>query len=124
MASGTRKAVKVRVELGGASAPTRDATLRGLSPPEGHGRGPSAPTPSASRGFLGHSIRVKISEGLDQDVDNIVQHVGLWPSKAEFIRDAVRRYRNRWIDEARRVKEQTEGGGDPTGGRPDNPRCT
>jgi Arc/MetJ-type ribon-helix-helix transcriptional regulator len=57
-------------------------------------------------------LNVRLPKGLRQDCDEIVRYTGRWSSLADFIRDAVRRYRNRWVDEMRSAKERLneEGG--------------
>ena len=100
------------------SASKQDSAHQPFSLPERYARTPSVPRKRTHRESLGNSTSLKLTEGLEQDIDDIVQHIGLWSSKAEFYRDAIRRYRNRWIDEARRIKRQLEGNNTgETGGR-------
>ena len=94
----------------GARAPKRDPALRAFSPQGSHPEGQFTPPASTCRESPGKSIRVKLPAGLRRDLEDIVQHLDLWPNLTEFIRDAIRHERNRWIDEACRVKEQLEEG--------------
>ena len=55
---------------------------------------------------MGTSIRVRLPMGLKRDVEDIVQYLDQWSSPTEFIRDAIRRHRNRWVDEMRSAREQ------------------
>jgi len=55
-------------------------------------------------------MRVRLSTGLNRDIKDIVQYLDLWPNRAEFIRDAIRKERDRRIEEARVAKEKLEGG--------------
>jgi Arc/MetJ-type ribon-helix-helix transcriptional regulator len=94
----------------GARAPKQDPALRAFSPQGSHPEGQFTPPASTRRRFLGKLAKARISEGLDRDVDDIVQNLDLWSSRADFFRDAIRRLRNRWIDEARGVKEELDKG--------------
>jgi len=94
----------------GATTSTRDATLRGFSPQGSHLGGQFKPPARTRRGSLSGSVRVKLPVGLKRDVEDIVQFLDLWSNPTEFIREAIRHERNRWIDEARGVKEQLEEG--------------
>jgi len=51
---------------------------------------------------------VNLSGGLNYDIELIVEYLALWPNKAEFIRDAIRKERDRRIEEAREAKEKLE----------------
>jgi len=51
---------------------------------------------------------VNLSGGLNYDIELIVEYLALWPNKAEFIRDAIRKERDRRIEEARGAKEKLE----------------
>jgi len=94
----------------GARAPKQDPALRAFSPQGSHPEGQFTPPVSTRRRSLDKLAKARISEDLDRDVGDIVQNLDLWSSKAEFYREAIRMYRNRWIDEARWKKEQREGG--------------
>jgi len=102
-------------EAKGARAFGQSATLRRISPPRDHlgGRG-KAPT-GTHRESLTDSIRVKLPAGLKRDVKQIVEYLGLWHTEAEFVRDAVRKLRNRWIDEARQTERELEEGDETRG---------
>jgi len=66
------------------------------------------PTKDIRMESLDSSIRVRIPKGLKEDVKEIVTYLGLWSNEAEFIREAVRSERNKWIEEARKKKERLE----------------
>ena len=51
---------------------------------------------------------MNLSGGLNYDIELIVEYLALWPNKAEFIRDAIRKERDRRIEEAREAKEKLE----------------
>jgi Arc/MetJ-type ribon-helix-helix transcriptional regulator len=97
------------VSLKGARATERDPALRASSPQGSHSEGQFRPPASTRRESLGESIRVKLPAGLRHDVEEIVECLGLWPNLAEFIRDAIRDKRDRWIEEARLRKKELAG---------------
>jgi len=88
----------------------QDPAHEPFSPQGGHLGGQFKPPARTRRGSLSDSVRVKLPVGLKRDVGDIVQFLDLWSNPTEFIRDAIRHERNRWIDEARGVKEQLEEG--------------
>lgn len=65
-------------------------------------------TGEVHRESLRSSVRVRMTKGMKDDVDTIVQYVGLWKDQSEFARDAIRRLRDRWIFEARRARKDLE----------------
>jgi Arc/MetJ-type ribon-helix-helix transcriptional regulator len=61
------------------------------------------------------SIKVRVPPTLLSDIEDIVEHLGRWSNRSEFVRDAIRDERDRWIEEARRVKAELEGGREHAG---------
>ena len=93
-----------------ARAPKRNVATRGFSPQEGYSVGQSKPAESTRRESTMTSIRVNLPAGLRRDSEEIVQHLDLWSNPTEFYREAIRVYRNHWIDEARQAKKKFEEG--------------
>jgi Arc/MetJ-type ribon-helix-helix transcriptional regulator len=56
------------------------------------------------------SIKVRVPPTLLSDIKDIVEHLGRWSNRSEFCREAIRDKRDRWIEEARRVKAELESG--------------
>lgn len=94
----------------GARAPASNVKAQEFSLRQSHPSGQSAPPRGTRREPLGTSVRVKLPQGLRLDSEEIVQYVGLWSSPSEFYREAIRNERNRWVDEAHRIKEQLDKG--------------
>jgi Arc/MetJ-type ribon-helix-helix transcriptional regulator len=95
----------------GASTHGRNTVPSRFSLQEHHTKTPYVPHKRTPRESLNDPVNVRLPKGLRQDCNEIVQYTGRWSSLADFIRDAVRRYRNRWIDEVRRIKRELEESG-------------
>ena len=91
-----------------AIAHEKNSSSNGFSPQESSSGSQERPTKSTRMESLDSSVRVRIPKGLKEDVKEIVMYLGLWSNEAEFIREAIRNERNRWIEEARKKKEQFE----------------
>jgi len=91
-----------------ATAQEKNSDSNGFLLQESNPRSQERPTKDAHRESLDSSVRVRIPRGLKEDVKEIVAYLGLWSNEAEFIREAIRNERNRWIEEARKKKEQFE----------------
>jgi len=91
-----------------ASTYGKNSSSNEFSPQESSSGGQKRPTKSTRMESLDSSIRVRIPRGLKEDVKELVAYLGLWSNEAEFIREAIRNERNRWIEEARKKKEQFE----------------
>jgi Arc/MetJ-type ribon-helix-helix transcriptional regulator len=95
----------------GARAQEQDTAIRELSPPEDASEGHSKPSRNTrEESAMGDSIRIKLPAGLRREIEEIVEYLGLWSNLTEFCRDAIRDKRDRWVEEARRVKAELEGG--------------
>ena len=55
---------------------------------------------------MGPPLNVRLPEGLRRDCEEIVKYTDRWSSLADFVRDATRIHRDRWIDEAHRSKDR------------------
>jgi len=86
----------------------KNSSSNAFSPQESNPRSQERPTKDTRMGSLDSSVRVRIPKGLKEDVKEIVMYLGLWSNEAEFIREAIRNERNKWIEEARKKKEQFE----------------
>jgi hypothetical protein len=86
----------------------KNSDSNGFSLQESSLRSQKRPPKDTRRESLDSSIRVRIPKGLKEDVKEIVMYLGLWSNETEFIREAIRNERNRWIEEARKKKEQFE----------------
>ena len=95
-------------ELKRASTCGKSYNSNGFSLHESSSGSQNRPTKSTRRESLDSSIRVRIPRGLREDIKEIVVYLGLWPNETEFIREAIRSERNRWIEEARKKKERLE----------------
>ena len=91
-----------------ASTYGKNSSSNEFSPQESNPRSQKRPTKSTRRESLDSSLRVRIPRGLKKDVKEIVAYLGLWSNETEFIREAIRSERNKWIEEARKKKEQFE----------------
>jgi Arc/MetJ-type ribon-helix-helix transcriptional regulator len=97
-------------KLKGAGAPAPSSAFRETAPSQGHSDGEHKATTSTPRCPHTKAVRVNLSEGLNRDIELIVENLGLWPSLNEFIRDAIRKERDCRIDEAVKAKDQLEEG--------------
>jgi len=95
-------------ELKRASTFEKNSNSNGFSLHESSSGSQKRPTKSTRMESLDSSIRVRIPRGLREDIKEIVVYLGLWPNETEFIREAIRSERNRWIEEARKKKERLE----------------
>ena len=86
----------------------KNSDSNGFSLQESSLRSQKRPPKDTRRESLDSSIRVRIPRGLREDIKEIVVYLGLWPNETEFIREAIRSERNRWIEEARKKKERLE----------------
>jgi len=92
----------------------RDRALRGKSslsrfgPSQDHQEGRATTHGGASKGSRGVSRKLWLPLGLDEDVDFIVERLDIWHNRSDFMRDAVRQHRDRWITEARGVEKNLE----------------
>jgi len=86
----------------------KNSNSNAFSPQDSNPRSQKRPTKDTRMESLDSSVRVKIPRGLREDIKEIVAYLGLWPNETEFIREAIRNERNRWIEEARKKKEQFE----------------
>jgi hypothetical protein len=86
----------------------KNSSSNAFSPQESNPRSQKRPTKDTRVESLDSSVRVRIPRGLKKDVKEIVMYLGLWSNEAEFVREAIRNERNRWIEEARKKKEQLE----------------
>jgi len=91
-----------------ASTFEKNSSSNAFSPQESNPRSQERPTKGTRMESLDSSIRVRIPRGLREDVKEIVMYLGLWSNETEFIREAVRNERNKWIEEARKKKERLE----------------
>jgi hypothetical protein len=91
-----------------ASTFEKNSSLNEFSPQESSSGSQERPTKSTRVESLDSAVRVRIPRGLKEDVKEIVMYLGLWSNEAEFIREVIRSERNRWIEEARKKKEQFE----------------
>ena len=91
-----------------ATAQEKNSDSNGFSLQESSLRSQKRPPKDTRRESLDSSIRVRIPKGLKEDVKEIVMYLGLWSNEAEFIREAIRSERNKWVEEARKKKEQFE----------------
>jgi hypothetical protein len=91
-----------------ASTFEKNSSSNAFSPQESNPRSQGRPTKDTHMESLDSAVRVRIPRGLKEDVKEIVMYLGLWSNEAEFIREAIRNERNRWIEEARKKKEQLE----------------
>jgi hypothetical protein len=91
-----------------ASTFEKNSSSNEFSLQESSSTGQKRPTKDTHMESLDSSIRVRIPKGLKEDVKEIVMYLGLWSNETEFIREAIRNERNRWIEEARKKKEQFE----------------
>jgi len=92
----------------GAMAPAAISASNGTAPSRGDSSRQCRATTSALQCPQTKAVRVNLSEGLNHDIELIVEYLSLWPNKAEFIRDAIRKERDRRIEEAREAKEKLE----------------
>jgi len=91
-----------------ARAPAPSSAFRETAPSQGHPDREHKATTSTPRCPHTKAVRVNLSEGLNRDIELIVENLGLWPSLSEFIRDAIRKERDCRINDARLVKRQLE----------------
>ena len=57
------------------------------------------------------SIKVMIPTAMMREIEDIVEFLDRWSDKSEFVRDAIRSYCSKWIEEMRQVKTEYEKGG-------------
>ena len=94
----------------GAMAPAAISASNGTAPSRGDPSRQCRAITHALQCPQTKAVRVNLSGGLNHDIELIVEYLSLWPNKAEFIRDAIRKERDRRIEEARGAKEKLEGG--------------
>ena len=91
-----------------ASTFEKNSSSNAFSPQESSSGSQKKPTKDTRMESPDSSVRVRIPRGLKEDIKEIVMYLGLWSNEAEFIREAIRSERNRWIEEARKKKERLE----------------
>lgn len=86
----------------------RNQAVHGFSPQESHTGGQFRPLGSKQLKSPTTSVRVRLPAGLRRDIEEMVEYLGLWPNVTEFIREAIRRERDRRIDEVRAAGARLE----------------
>jgi Arc/MetJ-type ribon-helix-helix transcriptional regulator len=93
----------------GARACKQKPAPDGFVPQGEHRGGPHKATEGTHGWSEMRSIKVRVPPTLLSDIEDIVEYLGRWSNRSEFIRDAIRDERDRCIEEARLRKKELAG---------------